>query len=398
MPTQWESLANEHILGIAPYEPGKPIEELERELGVHNAIKLASNENPLPPSDRVQKALLATLPHLNRYPDGSGFYLRQALAKKHGVSPDQVVLGNGSNELIELLVRAFLRPGDEAVVPHPSFVVYPMVVQAAAGVRVMVMLKDHRLDLEAMARAITPMTKIVFIANPNNPTATIATADEIEHFVSRVPERTIVVFDEAYIEFALGPDFPETLNYVKQGRKVVVLRTFSKATSLAGLRVGYGVADADAIALMNRIRQPFNVNSLAQAAALAALDDDAHVLECVRMIEAGRHFLYDEFKSIGLQYVPSRANFILVDVGRSARCRFHRAGRARPGDRRAPRARVARGARRGAHHRRRLDQAQHRPRRRPPGREAPARLRGQPPARRLGAGRIPSRARRSLPE
>jgi len=318
MPTQWESLANEHILGIAPYEPGKPIEELERELMIHNPIKLASNENPLPPSDRVQKAIIAALSSLDRYPDGSGFYLRQALAKKHGVMPDQVVLGNGSNELIELLVRSFLRPGDEAVVPHPSFVVYPMIVQAAGGVRVMVMLKDFRLDLDAMARAITPMTKIVFVANPNNPTATIVTRDEVEHFMSRVPERTIVVFDEAYIEFAMGPDFPDALSYVKQGRKLVVLRTFSKAASLAGLRVGYGIADADAVALMNRIRQPFNVNSLAQVAALAALDDEAHTLECVRMIEAGRHFLYDEFKRIGLQYVPSRANFILVDVGRNA--------------------------------------------------------------------------------
>ena len=154
MPTQWESLANEHILGIAPYEPGKPIEELERELGIHDAIKLASNENPLPPSDRVQKAVAAALATLNRYPDGSGYYLRQALAKRHGVAPEQVVLGNGSNELIELAVRAFLRPGEEAVVPHPSFVVYPMIVQAAGGVRVMVMLKDYRLDLEAMARAL----------------------------------------------------------------------------------------------------------------------------------------------------------------------------------------------------------------------------------------------------
>src|SRR3990167_9104409 len=261
MPTQWESLANEHILGIAPYEPGKPIEELEREFGIHDAIKLASNENPLPPSDRVR----------------------------------------------------------QAIVPHPSFVVYPMIVQAAGGVRVMVMLKDYRLDLEAMARAITPMTKLVFIANPNNPTATIVTADEVEHFMARVPDRTIVVFDEAYIEFAMGPDFPETLAHVKQGRRVVGRRPFSKASSLAGLRVGYGVADADAIALMNRIRQPFNVNALAQAAALAALDDEAHVLECVRTIEAGRHFLYEEFKALGLQYVPARAGFILVDAGRSAR-------------------------------------------------------------------------------
>src|SRR5262245_10276469 len=318
MHTQWESLANEHILGIAPYEPGKPIEELERELGVADAIKLASNENPLPPSERVRKAVAAALLQLNRYPDGGGFYLRQAVAKRHGVTAEQIVLGNGSNELIELLVRTFLQPGEEAIVPHPSFVVYPMIVQAAGGIRVMVMLRDHRLDLEAMARAITPMTKLVFVANPNNPTATIVTAEEVEHFMARVPERTIVVFDEAYMEFALGPDFPEALAYVKQGRKVVVLRTFSKAASLAGLRVGYGVADADAIALMNRIRQPFNVNSLAQVAALAALDDDSHVLECVRMIEAGRHFLYEEFKALGLRYVPSRANFVLVDVGRSA--------------------------------------------------------------------------------
>jgi histidinol-phosphate aminotransferase len=290
MTTQWESLANEHILGIAPYEPGKPVEELERELGIHDAIKLASNENPLAPSDRVQQAITAAIQNLNRYPDGSGYYLRQALAKKHDVGADQVVLGNGSNELIELIVRSFLRPGDEAVVPHPSFVVYPMIVQAAGGIRVMVMLKDHRLDLEAMARAITPMTKIVFIANPNNPTATIVTQDEVAHFMSRLPERTIVVFDEAYIEFALGP----------------------------GLRIGYGVADADCIALMNRIRQPFNVNALGQVAALAALEDESHTLECVRMIEAGRHYLYDEFNALGVKYVPSRANFILVDVGRSA--------------------------------------------------------------------------------
>ncbi len=318
MHTQWESLANTHILGIAPYEPGKPIEELEREYGVHDAIKLASNENPLPPSERVQRAIASALGTLNRYPDGSGYYLRQALAKKHDFAQDQVFLGNGSNELIELAVRTFLKPGDEAIVPHPSFVVYPMIVQAAGGIRVMVMLKDYRIDLEAMARAITPMTKIVFIANPNNPTATMVTADEVEAFMARVPDRTIVVFDEAYIEFAMGPDFPDTMDYVKQGRKVIVLRTFSKAASLAGLRVGYGVADADAVALMNRIRQPFNVNALAQVAALAALEDESHVLECVRTIEAGRHYLYDEFNNLGVKYVPSRANFILVDVGRSA--------------------------------------------------------------------------------
>ena len=318
METPWESLANEHILGIAPYEPGKPIEELERELGIQWAIKLASNENPLSPSDRVQKAIAAALANLNRYPDGSGFYLRQALAKHHNVAPEQIVLGNGSNELIELIVRGFLRPGEEAIIPHPSFVVYPMIVQAAGGVRVVITLKDYRLDLEAMARAITPLTKLVFIANPNNPTGTIVTAAEVERFMAGIPPTVIVVFDEAYIEFALGPDFPATLSYVRQGRKVFVLRTFSKAASLAGLRVGYGIAQADAMALLHRVRQPFNVNSLAQAAALAALEDDGHILECLRMNEAGRHFLYDEFTGLGLKYVTSRANFILVDVGRSA--------------------------------------------------------------------------------
>jgi histidinol-phosphate aminotransferase len=323
MSASWESLANDHILGIAPYEPGKPIEELERELGISDVIKLASNENPLAPSDRVMKAMQAALTHINRYPDGSGYYLRRAIARRHGLTSDHVILGNGSNDLIELMVRAFLRPGEEAVIPHPSFVVYPMIVQAVGGIRVVVTLKDQRLDLEAMARAITPMTKMVFIANPNNPTATIVTADEVEHFMARVPDKVIVVFDEAYVEFAQGPDFPDSLAYLKQGKKVASLRTFSKAASLAGLRVGYGVADPDCISLLNRIRQPFNVNSVAQAAALAAIEDDSHVVECLRMIEAGRAFLSDEFTSLKLKFAPSRANFILVDVGRSASEVFH---------------------------------------------------------------------------
>jgi histidinol-phosphate aminotransferase len=318
MSVPWESLANDHILGIAPYEPGKPIEELERELGLTDVIKLASNENPLPPSERVLKAVTEALTHLNRYPDGSGYYLRQALARRHGVSADQIILGNGSNDLIELVARSFLRAGEEAVIPHPSFVVYPMIVQAVGGIRVVVTLRHHRIDLEAMARAITPMTKLVFIANPNNPTATIVTADEVDQFMARVPDKVIVVFDEAYVEFAQGPDFPDSLGYMKQGRKVVALRTFSKAASLAGLRVGYAIADPDCVSLLNRIRQPFNVNSLGQVAALAALADESHTLECLRMIEAGRHFLYDEFGAMGLKYTPSRANFILVDTGRSA--------------------------------------------------------------------------------
>src|SRR3970040_2125827 len=224
MPVPWKPPPTTHIPGIAPYEPGKPIEELEAWVGLTGVIKLASNENPLPPSERVLKAISEALVHLNRYPDGSAHYLRIALARRHGLTPEHIIMGNGSNELIELLVRGFLRPGEEAIIPHPSFVVYPMIVQAAGGIRVVVTLKDHRLDLEAMARAITPMTKIVFIANPNNPTATLVTAEEVAAFMARVPDKVIVVFDEAYFEFAQGPDFPDTVQYMKQGRKIAVLR------------------------------------------------------------------------------------------------------------------------------------------------------------------------------
>src|SRR5437867_3992251 len=242
MTVSWESLANDHILGIAPYEPGKPIEELEREFGLTDVIKLASNENPLPPSERVLKAIADALPHLNRYPDGSAHYLRIALARRHGLAADQIIMGNGSNELIELVVRAFLRPGEEAVIPHPSFVVYPMIVQAAGGIRVVVTLKDHRLDLEAMARAITPMTKMVFIANPNNPTATVVTAEEVAAFMARVPAKVVVVFDEA--NFVLvdvgrsGSDIFQRL--LKEG---VIVRPMSSFGMETALRVTIGTPE-----------------------------------------------------------------------------------------------------------------------------------------------------------
>lgn len=314
MATPWEQLANAQILELEPYQPGKPIEELERELGIRGAIKLASNENPWPPSPRVLETLREALTTLNRYPDGSGYYLRQALAKRHGVSPEAVILGNGSNELLELLARAFVRPGEEVVFPHPSFVVYPLIAQAVGASRVAIPLRDHRLDLEAMAHAITPRTKLVFVANPNNPTGTIVTAAEVEAFLARLPERVIVVFDEAYVDFAQGPDFPDSLATLRQGRRVVILRTFSKMASLAGLRVGYGMADPDCVGLLHRIRQPFNVNSLAQAAALAALADEEHARRTVDLVVREREALGRAFEALGLQYVPSQANFVLVEV------------------------------------------------------------------------------------
>ena len=313
MSTAWERLANEPVLDIHPYEPGKPIEEVERELGIPNAVRLASNESPTPPSPVVLEALQRALAGLNRYPDGSGYYLRQALAKKHGVSPESIVLGNGSNELIELLARTFTRPGEEVVIPHPSFIVYPSIVQAVGGTRVVVTLKDYRIDLPKMRRAITPLTKMVFVANPNNPTGTIVTAEEVQKFLDKVPDHVIVVFDEAYYDFAAGPDFPDTLAALRHGSRVVILRTFSKMAGLAGLRVGYAIADPDCIALMNRIRQPFNVNTLAQVGALAALRDDAYIKRSVDLVQQGVRTVSAALDTLGVRYVPSRANFILAE-------------------------------------------------------------------------------------
>jgi histidinol-phosphate aminotransferase len=310
----WESLANEPILDIQPYQPGKPVEELERELGIVSAVKLASNESPFPPSDKVLMAVRGALVGLNRYPDGSGHYLRQALAQHHKVTPESIVLGNGSNELIELLARTFVRPGEEVVIPNPSFVVYSSIVQAVGGTRVVVSLKDHRIDLPRMRRAITPLTKMVFVANPNNPTGTIVTADEVEQFLDKVPDHVIVVFDEAYYDFAEGADFPDALGHLRHGKRVVVLRTFSKMAGLAGLRVGYAVADPDCVALMNRIRQPFNVNTLAQVAALAALQDEAHVRRTVGIAREGVRQLSTALAGLGVKCVPSRANFVMVEL------------------------------------------------------------------------------------
>ena len=223
------------------------------------------------------------------------------------------MLGNGSNELIELFARTFVKAGEEVVIPHPSFVVYPSIVQAVGGTRVVVTLKEHRIDLPKMRRAITALTKMVFIANPNNPTGTIVTAEEVEKFLDKVPDHVIVVFDEAYYDFAAGPDFPDSLGHLRHGKRVVVLRTFSKMASLAGLRVGYAVADPDCIALVNRIRQPFNVNTLGQVAALAALGDESHVQRSVEAVREGVRSLAAALTALGVRHAPSRANFILAE-------------------------------------------------------------------------------------
>ena len=310
---------SDNIKNITPYVPGKPIEELERELGVSGSIKLASNENPLGPSPKAMTAIKKVVEGLNRYPDGSGFYLSQALAKKYGVDISQIVLGNGSNELIELLVRTFVQPGDEVVSADPSFVVYKMITQAASGVNVVVPCKDMRHDLDAMAERITPKTRIVFIANPNNPTGTINTATEMDRFMARVPDHVIVAVDEAYFEYATHADYPDSLDYLKENKNMVALRTFSKIYGLAGLRVGYGITTAEIAELLNKVRQPFNTNSLGQIGALAALSDRKHVEKSIAVNNEGKQFLYHSFQRLGVSYVPTETNFILFESPRDGR-------------------------------------------------------------------------------
>jgi len=304
---------SENIKNIIPYVPGKPIEELEREFGISGSIKLASNENPLGPSPKAIAAIKKAVDGLSRYPDGSGFYLSQALAKKYGVDLNQIILGNGSNELIELVVRTFVQPGDEIISADPSFVVYRMITQAAGGTNVIVPCRDMRHDLDAMAERITPKTRIVFIANPNNPTGTMNSKAEMDRFMDRVPDHMIVAVDEAYFEYVTHADYPDSLDSLKTGQNVLALRTFSKIYGLAGLRIGYGITTPEIAELMNKVRQPFNTNSLAQVGALAALADRKHVEKSIAINNEGKQFLYQTFQRLGVSYIPTEANFIMFE-------------------------------------------------------------------------------------
>jgi len=311
-------LVPEWIRTLTPYPPGMPIEELERELGIRDSIKLASNENPLGPSPKAVDAIARALPNLHRYPDGSAFYLTRRLAERHGVSPDEMIVGNGSNELIELVARTFLRPRDEVVMADQAFVVYRMVTQAVAATPRIVPLRNFTHDLEAMAEAVTSRTRVVFVANPNNPTGTIFRRPAWEAFLRALAGRQLlVVADDAYAEFVTDPEYPDTLASRGAGSvPVVTLRTFSKLYGLAGLRVGYAIAPAAVIDALGRVRQPFNVNLLAQVGALAALDDHEHVRRTLATNREGMAYLTQEFDRLGLAWVPSAANFILVRVGR----------------------------------------------------------------------------------
>jgi histidinol-phosphate aminotransferase len=303
------SLAN-----LPAYVPGKPIEDLERELGISGAIKLASNENLLGPSPKGMAALKRGIKGLERYPDGSGVLLKEALSQKWQVKPNQIVIGNGSDEIIALLAHALLLPGEEAIMAEPSFSIYRLTTLSSYAKPVLIPLTQGRHDLIKMAKAVTKKTRLIFICNPNNPTGTIVYQKEVAHFLSQLPEGVSVVFDEAYGEYVTDPNYPVSIQFLKKRFPIIFLRTFSKIYGLAGLRIGYGVGHPDLIDLLNRIRLPFNTNTLAQQAALAALSDVDHVKATLEQNEKGKRYLYNAFDAMGIDYIPTEANFIYFAV------------------------------------------------------------------------------------
>lgn len=313
------ALAKEYLRKIKPYKPGKPIEEVRRELGLREVIKLASNENPLPPAPGVISSIVKAARELNRYPDSQCYYLKKELARRFRLRQENFIVGNGSDEIITFAVRTFLKEDEEAIIARPTFLIYGIAAAQVNARARYVPLKDYRYDLDAMRKAVNKKTKIIFIANPDNPTGTYVTNKEVERFMSHLRKDIIVFFDEAYYEFAEEiRDYPDTLKYLREGRNVIITRSFSKIYSLAGLRVGYGIADAGMIESMNKLREPFNVNSLAQAAALASLGDDRIIKRAKKIAGEGKMFLYNELAVLGISCLPSAANFILMDIGNNA--------------------------------------------------------------------------------
>ena len=302
---------------IQPYQGGKPIEEVQRELGITDIIKLASNENPLGPSPLAAQAIAESAAQVHLYPDGNAYYLKKELAAHIGVSAEHLILGNGSNDVLQLIAEAYIAPDDEVIYAAGAFVVYSLVTKLCSATAVVVPMVDDTHDLTAMAAAITDKTKVVFIANPNNPTGTMVTADETAAFMEQVPADVLVVFDEAYYEYVARSDYPQTLPYVLEGRNFIITRTFSKIYGLAGLRIGYGIAPPPLIETLNRVRQPFNCNLIGQAAARAALKDADHVTKSQKSNAAGKTFLYKAFNDMGFRYVETEGNFIMLHVAQS---------------------------------------------------------------------------------
>ncbi|MCB9771067.1 MAG: histidinol-phosphate transaminase [Candidatus Omnitrophica bacterium] len=307
-------IAKKRIFEVEPYRPGKPIAEVKRELKLSKVIKLASNENPYGPASSVLKAMIQEAGLVNRYPDGGCFYLRQALAKKLSVGGENLIFGNGSDEIIVMAIRAFVSQGDEVIIAKPSFLIYDIAARLEGAVIKAVPLKNFYYDLDGMKREITPKTKIVFIGNPDNPAGTFVNEKNLVDFLKKIRKDILVFIDEAYFEFVNDKSYPDAIRLIKKYKNVIVTRTFSKMYGLAGLRLGYGIADVDVISILNRLREPFNVNSIAQAAAVACLNDKTYYRRIGREVVVERTKLYRELKKMGLGYVETATNFILVDV------------------------------------------------------------------------------------
>ena len=308
------------IMDIRPYVQGKSIELVQKEFGLTDVIKLASNENPLGPSPKAIEAMKDNAHKMFLYPDGYCTDLRNALAEDLGVEPNQLIFGNGSDEIIKLLGETFIQPEDEVIVANPSFSEYDFVCLLMGGVLKKVPLTNHTHDLEKMAEQITKKTKMIFLCNPNNPTGTIVTKEEVDKFLAKVPDTVVVVLDEAYYEYVDSKSYPQSLEYLSQNREnVIILRTFSKIHGLAGLRIGYGIAVPKVIQLLERTREPFNVNLMAQKAALASLLDKEHVQRSKEVNNKGREFLYQAFEDMGLEYILTQANFVMVDLQKSSK-------------------------------------------------------------------------------
>jgi histidinol-phosphate aminotransferase len=308
---------------IRPYPPGKPVEEVERELG-RTAIKLASNENPLGPSPKAQEAIRNYLGNLHFYPDGSGYYLRRKLAEIHGLRMNQIILGAGSTDLIELVAKTFLTGGDEAITSESAFYMYRLAIEDMGAGLVQVPMRNLTFDLPAIAHAVTQRTKVIYLGNPNNPTGTMFTADELDRLLDAIPPRILVVLDEAYYDYVRRADYSHALDYVRAGKNILVLRTFSKVYGLAGIRLGYGMGHPELIECLNRIRSPFNASSVAQAAGIAALDDHEHIARSVESNQREMKFLTEELTLLGVRYATSVGNFLLIDTGRDCEEDFMR--------------------------------------------------------------------------
>jgi histidinol-phosphate aminotransferase len=305
----------EYFTKIKPYVPGKPIEEVEREYGIGDSIKLASNENPLGPSPMAVNAIRNAVEKLHRYPDAGGYELIQAIAEKNNIDPENIVLGNGSDDIIALLAQVLLRPDDEVILPQPSFLFYEISILSSGALPVWVPLKSFKTDLKAMLQKISPRTRLIFLNVPHNPTGTIISRPDFENFIAEIPSDIVIVLDEAYIEFVRAADCAHSFDYLRTDKTIVGMRTFSKAFGLAGLRVGYGVMPAPLAELLHRVRQPFNVNTLAQVAAAAALHDTEFLQKTIDLVHAELEFIYGALDKLKLPYIRSQANFFMIQVG-----------------------------------------------------------------------------------